>query len=159
MRACAPLERTPLLRIERGDAPTVLNGDVPTALNGDASVACFMGRACAPLERTPLPRIELKEFREISEFSEGLRAFRTHSAPEASALTYLLLPTTTHSYLSLPKKITYPPAHHNLLSEWCRCGASQKKPSRDSTLTYSPRGFTFRDVPQMRHYHNKLLEC
>ena len=35
--ACAPLERTPLLRIERGYAPAVLYGYVPTALNGDAS--------------------------------------------------------------------------------------------------------------------------
>ena len=47
-RACAPLEGTLLLRIERGYAPAVLNGYVPAALNGDASRACFMGSACAP---------------------------------------------------------------------------------------------------------------
>ena len=44
----------------------------------------------------------------------------------------------------------------SLASEWCRCGASQKRAPRDSTKTYSPWRFTFWDVPQMRRYHAKL---
>ncbi len=50
-----------------------------------------------------------------------------------------------------------------LASEWCRCGASQKRVPRDSTKAYSPWYSTFWDVPQMRRYHakrpyhNKLL--
>ena len=48
-------------------------------------------------------------------------------------------------------------ARGSLASEWCRCGASQKRVPRDSTKTYSPWYFTFRDVPQMRRYHVKLL--
>ena len=43
----------------------------------------------------------------------------------------------------------------SLVSEWCRCGASQKRVPRDSTKTYSPWYFTFWDVPQMRRYHAK----
>ena len=42
-----------------------------------------------------------------------------------------------------------------LASEWCRCGASQKRVPRDSTKTYSPWYSTFWDVPQMRRYHAK----
>lgn len=33
----------------------------------------------------------------------------------------------------------------------------KKKPLWDSTKTYSPKGFTFRDVPQVAAYHEKLL--
>ena len=44
----------------------------------------------------------------------------------------------------------------NLLSDVVRCGASQKKPTKDSTLTYSLGWFTFSDVPQIAAYHNKL---
>ncbi len=44
----------------------------------------------------------------------------------------------------------------NLLSEVVRCGASQKRPPKDSTLRYSLGRFTFRDVPQIAAYHNKL---
>ena len=44
----------------------------------------------------------------------------------------------------------------NLLSEVVRCGASQKKPTKDSTLMYSLGWFTFSDVPQIAAYHNKL---
>ena len=44
----------------------------------------------------------------------------------------------------------------NLLIEVVICGASQKRPSRDSTLTYSPRGFTFWDAPQIAAYLEKL---
>ena len=44
----------------------------------------------------------------------------------------------------------------NFLGEVVRCGASRKKPSRDSTLKYSPGWFTFRDVPQIAAYHKKL---
>ena len=46
----------------------------------------------------------------------------------------------------------------NLLSEVVRCGATQKKPPRDSTKPYSPRRFTFSEVPQIAAYHNKLLK-
>ena len=45
----------------------------------------------------------------------------------------------------------------SLASEWCRCGASQKRVPRDSTKTYSPWYSTFWDVPQMRRYHDKGL--
>ena len=48
-------------------------------------------------------------------------------------------------------------ARPNFLGEVVRCGASRKKPSRDSTLKYSPGWFTFRDVPQMAAYHKKLI--
>ncbi len=41
----------------------------------------------------------------------------------------------------------------HLSSECVRDGASQKKPLWDSSKTYSPKGFTFRDVPYMTHYH------
>ena len=41
----------------------------------------------------------------------------------------------------------------SLASEWCRCGASQKRVPRDSTKTYSPWYSTFWDVPQMTPYH------
>ena len=44
----------------------------------------------------------------------------------------------------------------SLTSEWCRCGASQKRVPRDSTKAYSPWYSTFGDVPQMRRYHVKL---
>ena len=44
------------------------------------------------------------------------------------------------------------------MSEVVRCGASQKKPPKDSTLMYSLGRFTFRDVPQIAAYHTKLLE-
>ena len=43
-------------------------------------------------------------------------------------------------------------------SEVVRCGASQKKPLWDSSKTYSPKGFTFRDVPQIAAYHEKLAQ-
>ena len=43
-----------------------------------------------------------------------------------------------------------------LLSKVVRCGTSQKKTPRDSTKTYSPRGLTFWDVPQIAAFHNKL---
>ena len=46
----------------------------------------------------------------------------------------------------------------NFLSEGVRCGASQKKGLRDSTEAYSPKVFTFRDVPQIATYHKKLLD-
>jgi hypothetical protein len=39
-----------------------------------------------------------------------------------------------------------------------RCGASQKKPLKYSTLTYSLERFTFRDVPQIAAYHKKYLD-
>ena len=42
-------------------------------------------------------------------------------------------------------------------SEVVRCGASQKNSPRDSTKSYSPRTITFRDVPQIAAYHEKLL--
>ena len=38
-----------------------------------------------------------------------------------------------------------------------RC-ASQKKPLWDSSKTYSPKGFTFRDVQLMLRYHDKITE-
>ena len=44
------------------------------------------------------------------------------------------------------------------MSEVVRCGASQKKPPKDSTLMYSLGRFTFRDVPQIAAYHTKLLQ-
>ena len=44
----------------------------------------------------------------------------------------------------------------NFLSEWCGSGASQKKPPKDSTKTYSLGRFTFRDVPQIAAYHKKF---
>ena len=44
----------------------------------------------------------------------------------------------------------------NLLLEVVRCGASQKRPPKDSTLRYSLGRVTFRDVPQIAAYHNKL---
>ncbi len=37
-----------------------------------------------------------------------------------------------------------------------RC-ASQKKPLWDSSKTYSPKGFTFRDVQLMPYFHNKSV--
>ncbi len=40
-----------------------------------------------------------------------------------------------------------------------RCGASRKKPSRDSTPKYSPEWFTCRDVPQIAAYREKLISC
>jgi hypothetical protein len=44
-----------------------------------------------------------------------------------------------------------------ILSSKCvRDGASQKKPPWDSSKTYSPKGFTFRDVPYMTHFHGKI---
>ena len=46
----------------------------------------------------------------------------------------------------------------NFSSEGVRLGLSQKKPPKDSTLTYSLGRFTFRDVPQIATYHTKLLE-
>ena len=44
----------------------------------------------------------------------------------------------------------------NLSSKAVRCGASQKKTPRDSTKTYSPRGLTFWDVPQITAFHDKF---
>ena len=46
-----------------------------------------------------------------------------------------------------------PPYHKKFLSEIVRCGTSQKKPTRDSTMTYSPSRFKFSDVPQIAAYH------
>ena len=48
-------------------------------------------------------------------------------------------------------------SHTNFSSEGVRCGTSQKKPLWDSTKTYSPKGFTFRDVPQVAAYHEKKI--
>ena len=62
------------------------------------------------------------------------------------------------SVVSVVSKKTLPSALPNFLSEAVRCGASQKKPLRDSSLTYSPEWFTFRDVPQIAPYHKKLKE-
>ncbi|MBR2975609.1 MAG: hypothetical protein IKC57_02040 [Alistipes sp.] len=45
-----------------------------------------------------------------------------------------------------------------LLSKVVRCGASQKKTPRDSTKTYSPRGLTFWDVPQIAAFHDKITK-
>ena len=39
-----------------------------------------------------------------------------------------------------------------------RCGASQKKPSRDSTLSTALDGLSFWDVPQIAAYHKKLMD-
>ena len=39
-----------------------------------------------------------------------------------------------------------------------RCDASQKKPSRDSTLSTALDGLIFWDVPQIAAYHNKLMD-
>ena len=41
-------------------------------------------------------------------------------------------------------------------SEVVRCGASQKKPLWDSSKTYSPKGFTFRDVQLMPYFHGQM---
>ena len=43
------------------------------------------------------------------------------------------------------------------LEEAVRCGASQKKPSRDSTLSTALDGLIFWDVPQIAAYHKKLM--
>ncbi len=45
-----------------------------------------------------------------------------------------------------------------LVSEWCRCGTSQKRVPRDSTKAYRPWYSTFWDVPQMCRYHTKLRQ-
>ena len=39
-----------------------------------------------------------------------------------------------------------------------KCGASQKKPSRDSTLSTALDGLIFWDVPQIAAYHKKLMD-
>ena len=44
----------------------------------------------------------------------------------------------------------------NLMLEIVRCGTSQKYPTWDSSLTYSPSGITFREVPQIAAYNIKL---
>ena len=54
------------------------------------------------------------------------------------------------------------PRYHakiNLLSKYGSGRASQKKPLGDSSKTYSPKGFTFRDVRLMPYFHNKLLDA
>ena len=45
----------------------------------------------------------------------------------------------------------------NLSSKYGSGCASQKKPLWDSSKTYSPKGFTFREVRLMPYFHNKLL--
>ena len=58
------------------------------------------------------------------------------------------------------KSITFQSARRNFLSEGVRCGASQKKPPKDSTRS-TALGGSFWDVPQMCHLsqeiHKKLL--
>ena len=46
------------------------------------------------------------------------------------------------------KSITFQSARRNFLSEGVRCGASQKKPPKDSTRS-TALGGSFWDVPQM----------
>ena len=43
-----------------------------------------------------------------------------------------------------------------LASEYGSRRTSQKKPLWDSSKTYSPKGFTFRDVRLMPYYHAKI---
>ena len=57
------------------------------------------------------------------------------------------------------KKKTSQVQDPNFLGEVVRCGTSRKKPSRDSTPKYSPGWFTFRDVPQIAAYREKLISC
>ena len=67
------------------------------------------------------------------------------------------VPRKTQSFsVVLSRSQLYAAVRGSLVSEWCRCGASQKRVPRDSTKTYSPWYFTFWDVPQMRRYHTKL---
>ena len=40
-----------------------------------------------------------------------------------------------------------------------RCGASQKKPPRDSTQSTALGGLNFWDVPQIAAYREKLISC
>ena len=72
-----------------------------------------------------------------------------------SANTLAIFP----KFLKFPILLIFP--NHpppNFVSEVVRCGASQKKPPKDSTLMYSLGSFTFRDVLQIAAYHTKLLE-
>ena len=72
-----------------------------------------------------------------------------------SANTLAIFP----KFLKFPILLIFP--NHpppNFVSEVVRCGASQKKPPKDSTLMYSLGRFTFRDVLQIAAYHTKLLE-
>ena len=58
-------------------------------------------------------------------------------------------------------KVNFPTARQILLAPnlSLECGsrcASQKKPLWDSSKTYSPKGFTFRDVQLMPYYNDKV---
>ena len=52
---------------------------------------------------------------------------------------------------------THRAAHPNFSGEVVRCGASQKKPLRDSTHSTALSGLIFWDVPQIAAYREKLL--
>ena len=54
---------------------------------------------------------------------------------------------------------TSPPARPNFSGEGVRCGASQKKPPRDSTRSTALGGLNFWDVPQIAAYREKLISC
>ena len=50
-------------------------------------------------------------------------------------------------------------AHPNFSGEVVRCGASQKKPLRDSTHSTALSGLIFWDGPQIAAYREKLISC
>ena len=54
------------------------------------------------------------------------------------------------------KSITFQSARRNFLSEGVRCGASQKKPPKDSTRS-TALGGSFWDVPQMCHLSQEII--
>ena len=54
---------------------------------------------------------------------------------------------------------TYRVARPNFSGEVVRCGASQKKPPRDSTQSTALGGLNFWDVPQIAAYCEKLISC
>ena len=71
-----------------------------------------------------------------------------------------LMPFQHSCRLAQAKQIqTHRAAHPNFSGEVVRCGASQKKPLRDSTHSTALSGLIFWDVPQIAAYREKLISC
>ena len=63
------------------------------------------------------------------------------------------------SVVSVVSKKNSPSPRPNFSGEGVRCGASQKKPLRDSTQSTALGGLNFWDVPQIAAYREKLISC
>ena len=61
--------------------------------------------------------------------------------------------------VSVVSKKTPQAPRPNFSGEGVRCGASQKKPLRDSTQSTALGGLNFWDVPQIAAYREKLISC